>query len=143
MSELRIEVAGYLFLARLETENAPKTVALFRSMLPLETKIIHARWSGESCWIPFGEMNLDLPYENHTSHPAPGQVLLYPGGISETEILFPYGSAVFASKVGQLAGNHFLSVVEGRENLYELGRRVLWEGAKDITFVEVGSAADV
>ena len=137
MSELEIEVAGYRFLARLETAQAPKTVALFRSLLPLETKIIHARWSGESCWLPFGDMNLDLPYENHTSHPFPGQVLLYPGGISETEILFPYGAAFFGSKVGQLAGNNFLTVVEGRENLYELGRRVLWEGAKDITFKEL------
>jgi hypothetical protein len=73
-------------------------------------------------------------YENHTSHPAPGHLLLYPGGISETEILFPYGATLFASRMGQLAGNHFATIVEGGERLSELGRLVLWEGAQDIAF---------
>jgi hypothetical protein len=103
-------------------------------MLPLKTRLIQARWSGEAAWIPFGELNLDLGYENHTSYPAPGHLLLYPGGISETEILFPYGAAVFASKMGQLAGNHFASIEEGAEQLQQLGKIVLWEGAQDISF---------
>ena len=94
-------IAGDLrFLARLEEERAPKTSARFRAMLPLNTKIIQARWSGEAGWVPFGELDLDLGYENQTSYPAPGHLLLYPGGISETEILFPYGATVFA--VGSL-----------------------------------------
>ena len=61
-------------------------------------------------------------------------MILYPGGISETEILLAYGGVSFASKVGQLAGNHFLTITEGRENLAALGKLVLWEGAKDILF---------
>ena len=106
-------------------------------MLPLKTQIIQARWSGEAAWIPFGDLALDIGYENHTSHPAPGHLLLYPGGISETEILFPYGSTLFASKAGQLAGNHFATVFEGNEQLDELGRIILWKGAQDITFTEL------
>jgi hypothetical protein len=102
-------------------------------MLPLETKIVQARWSGESAWIPFGELDLDLGYENHTSYPAPGHLLLYPGGISETEILFPYGSTVFASKMGQLAGNHFATIYEGNERLADLDA-LSCEGAQEITF---------
>jgi hypothetical protein len=133
---IEIVVANLRFLARLETEKAPKTTARFRDMLPLKTKIIQARWSGEAAWIPFGELNLDLGYENHTSYPAPGHLLLYPGGVSETEILFPYGSTMFASRVGQLAGNHFATIYEGNEHLAELGKRVVWEGAQDITFEE-------
>src|SRR5215831_14954645 len=101
---------------------------------PPSAKLIHGRWSGEACWVPFGDHELDLGYENHTSHPAPGHLLLYPGGMSETEILLPYGATVFASKVGQLAGNHFATVQDGQEHLAELGKRVLWEGAQDITF---------
>jgi len=63
-------------------------------------------------------------------------LLLYPGGVSETEMLFPYGSTMFASKVGQLAGNHFATITKGQEHLKELGRRTLWEGAQDIVVEE-------
>jgi hypothetical protein len=103
-------------------------------MLPLETQIIQARWSGEAAWIPLGDLDVGLGYENHTSHPAPGHLLLYPGGISETEILFPYGATLFASRMGQLAGNHFATVIEGTEHLKQLGDLVLWKGAQEITF---------
>lgn len=128
-------IAGpYTFKACLETENAPKTVARFRSLLPYRERIIHVRWSGEGCWIPLGDLDLGLPFENHTSYPSPGQFLLYPGGISETEILLAYGGVQFASKMGQLAGNHFLTIVEGKENLVALGKMVLWQGAQDIEF---------
>ena len=135
---IEIVVADLRFLARLETEKAPRTSARFRAMLPLKTKILQARWSGEAAWIPFGELNLDLGYENHTSYPAPGHLLLYPGGLSETEILFPYGSTMFASKAGQLAGNHFATIYEGNDQLTALGQRVVWQGAQDITFEERG-----
>jgi Protein of unknown function (DUF3830) len=133
---LRIEAGGLRFAARLEESAAPRTVAAFRSLLPLRSKIIQARWSGEAAWIPFGELEVEVGFENATSYPAPGHVLLYPGGYSETEILFPYGSTCFASRLGQLAGNHFATLVEGAEQLPELGRRVLWEGAQDIAFEE-------
>ncbi|HKW70228.1 MAG TPA: DUF3830 family protein [Candidatus Dormibacteraeota bacterium] len=131
---VEIRVGGFRFLARLETRLAPKTCQAFESMLPLETQIIQARWSGEAAWIPLGELDLGLGYENHTSYPAPGQLLLYPGGISETEILFPYGSTMFASKMGQLAGNHFATIFDGNERLKELGDLVLWKGAQEIRF---------
>jgi hypothetical protein len=130
-------VSGELRLtARLEEEAAPETVAAFRRLLPLESRIIHARWSGEACWIPFGELDVGFGPENATGFPAPGQILFYPGGVSETEILFPYGSTAFASKAGALAGNHFATVLEGASALAELGRKTLWEGAQPIRFEE-------
>jgi hypothetical protein len=134
MTTLRITAGPFTFAARMEEQEAPKTCAAFRDLLPYRQKLIHARWSGEACWIPLGEFALGVGFENHTSHPAPGEVLWYPGGFSETELLFPYGATMFASKLGQLAGNHFLTIVEGREHLRELGSMVLWQGAQDIVF---------
>lgn len=134
MTTLGIKAGPYEFEARFEEVAAPKTCAKFASLLPFRQKIIHVRWSGEGCWIPLGDLDLGLSYENHTSHPAPGDIILYPGGISETEILLAYGAVCFASKVGQLAGNHFLTITGGCENLMALGRLTLWHGAQDIFF---------
>jgi hypothetical protein len=133
---LKIVAGKFAFAARLEEEAAPQTVAAFRRLLPLESKIIQARWSGQSAWIPFGELDVGIGPENATSYPSPGELLLYPGGVSETELLFPYGPTCFASKAGQLAGNHFATIVEGGERLQELGELVLWHGAQPITFTE-------
>jgi len=132
-----IRVADLHLTARLEAAAAPRTCAAFLALLPLRASLLQARWSGESAWVPLGAADLGLGAlgpENPTSHPAPGQLLLYPGGLSETEILLPYGATLFASRVGQLAGNHFATLATGREHLAEVGRRVLWHGAQDITF---------
>ena len=131
-------VAGpFRFRARFEEERAPATAAAFRRALPFESKLIQARWSGEAAWIPLGDLDFGVGLEDPTSYRGAGEILLYPGGVSETEILFPYGQTCFASKAGQLAGNHFLTIVEGREQLAELGEKVLWQGAQPIRFAAV------
>jgi hypothetical protein len=136
MAELSIRVGDLNFTARWEPE-APQTIAAIRRLLPIHDKLIHCRWSGEGCWIPFGDERLGVGYENHTSHPAPGEIIVYTGDISEAEILIAYGAVDFSSKLGQLAGNHFATITKGREQLKEMGRRVLWQGAQDITIEEV------
>ena len=122
----------------MEEAAAPKTCAAFLALLPFSNQVIHSRWSGEAVWVPLGEFDTGLGFENHTSHPSRGDILLYPGDFSETEILFAYGSRRFASKMGQLAGNHFLTVVEGAEQLHEMGRTVFWKGAQWIRFSDLG-----
>jgi Protein of unknown function (DUF3830) len=134
MPDIRITAGPFTFAARWERQAAPRTCAKFESLLPFRQRLIHVRWSGEACWIPLGDLDLALGYENATSYPAPGQIILHPCGISETEILVAYGSVQFASKVGQLAGNHFLTIVEGNERLAELGKMVLWQGAQEVEF---------
>lgn len=132
--DLRIDVGKFSFGARFETVAAPKTVSAFLEVLPFSGQIVHVRWSGEGVWIPLGERDFGVGYENATSHPHPGQIILYPGGLSETEILIAYGSVDFSSKVGQLAGNHFITLTDGLDQLPELGRTVLYGGAQDILF---------
>ncbi len=134
MADVRITAGPFAFAACFERAAAPRTCDKFAGMLPYRERLIHVRWSGEACWIPHGDLDLGLGYENATSYPAPGQLLIYPGGVSETEILLAYGSVRFASKVGQLAGNHFLTIVAGIEQLPELGRLTLWQGAQPIAF---------
>jgi hypothetical protein len=132
-TRLRITAGGQTFLAETHPD-APKTVEAFLKLLPYRQRVIHVRWSGEAVWVPLGEFELGVGFENHTSHPSVGDILFYPGGYSETELLIAYGSCSFASKMGQLAGNHFLTIVEGRERLRALGVKTLWEGAQDVLF---------
>ena len=122
------------FVATMEDAAAPATCAAFRRLLPYTQRLVHCRWSGEGCWIPLGAFQLGVGAENVTSTPGPGELLWYPGGMSETELLFPYGEVAFACRAGPLAGNHFLTIVNGREQLTDVGRRVLYEGAQVIRF---------
>jgi hypothetical protein len=137
MSKLIVRAGEFTFDARFEEQLAPKTVAAFRKAMPFESQAIHVRWSGEGVWMPLGDLDFGVSYENHTSYPAPGQIILYPGGISETEILLAYGGVHFASKMGQLAGNHFITLTSGLENLTTFGKTVLWKGAQQIRIEEI------
>lgn len=119
MTQLTMLAGGYEFLVETHPD-APKTVDAFMKLLPYQQKLIHVRWSGEGMWVPLGDFDLGVGFENHTSHPSVGDILFYPGGYSETEIILAYGSCCFASKMGQLAGNHFLTITEGKENLRAL-----------------------
>jgi hypothetical protein len=134
MTDLIVTAGPFRFGARLERDIAPKTCEAFMKRMPFESKIVHVRWSGEGVWIPLGDLDFGVGYENNTCYPSPGQIILYPGGVSETEILLAYGNVNFASKAGQLSGNHFLTLTSGLENLYTLGRKTLWEGAQAIRF---------
>ena len=136
MSEIQIAVGELRFKARFEREKSPETCVAFEKLLPFRSKIIQARWSGESAWVPLGDFDLGVGEETTTTTPAPGEILFYPAGISETEILFPYGQASFASKFGPLAGNHFLTVIDGISDLTKLGELVVWHGAQEIVFGE-------
>jgi hypothetical protein len=132
MSDVVITSGSFSFAARFETEAAPLTCEAFLKLLPFTNRLVHVRWSGEAVWVPLGDLALGVPAENATSYPSPGQVILYPGGVSETELLIGYGATRFASKAGQLAGNHFLTIVSGIEQLRAIGVAALWNGAQPI-----------
>lgn len=131
--DLQVTIAGVAFPARFEPA-APQTRAVFSRLLPHQDRLIHARWSGEACWVPLGDQAFGLGVENPLNAPKPGQVLFYPGGISEAEILIPYGPTRFACRAGALTGNHVLTLGGDLDRLANLGRDTLWTGAADIRF---------
>jgi hypothetical protein len=133
VSDVVITAGGFRFEARFETAAAPRTCRAFLTLLPFKEQLLHVRWSGEAMWVPLGDLPLGLPAENATTYPRPGEIILYPGGVSETEVLIAYGYTHFASKAGALAGNHFLTIVSGGEHLAALGKATLWKGAQPIT----------
>jgi uncharacterized protein DUF3830 len=132
VSDLLISAGPFRLTGRLETAKAPLTCTAFLKLLPFREQLLHVRWSGESTWVPLGDLEMGVPPENATVYPLPGEVLLYPGGVSETEVLIPYGRTQFGSKAGLLAGNHFMTIVSGAEHLPELGKLTLWKGAQPI-----------
>ena len=134
MDKVKVIAGPYTFTGHFEDKAAPKTVAAFVKHMPFVSKIIHVRWSGEGVWVPLGDLDFGVSFENNTCYPSPGQVVLYPGGVSETELLLAYGNVSFASKAGPLSGNHFLTLSGGLENIYALGRKTLLEGQQDIRF---------
>ena len=95
-----IEIDGHRFAAVLEKGKSPESCTAFSRLLPFESQVVHVRWSGEAMWIPLGNADFGVGYEDATSYPAPGQLLLHPKGKSEAEILIAYGSVHFASKAG-------------------------------------------
>ena len=135
MSDVVISLGPHRFGARLETAAAPLTCAAFRRLLPFTSQVIHVRWSGEAVWAPLGDLSIGVAPENATTYPHPGEVLWYPGGVSETELLIAYGRTHFASKAGSLAGNHFLTITDGLDQLPAVGTQVLWHGALPLTIV--------
>jgi hypothetical protein len=136
MDQIKMTVNDMVFVAQTHPD-APKTVEAFKKLLPYTQQLIHVRWSGEGVWVPLGEWSLGVPFENHTSHPSMGDILFYPGGYSETEIILAYGACSFSSKLGQLAGNHFLTITQGKERLAELGKKILWQGAQTVVFESI------
>jgi len=134
-SSVRITIGTKIFFARLQRDLAPQSCARLEQLLPYCGSLIHARWSGESCWSPLTPVwrsGSILPAENATGNPAAGQILLFAGALSEPELLVTYGTSRFACNAGPLAGNPVLTIENGLSDLAELGREILWHGAKDL-----------
>lgn len=134
VGRVKISAGASTFFASWENELSPNTCRAFKSILPFSRKLIHARWSGEACWIPLGTLDLGITPENAISRPEPGQILFYSADISETEISIPYGQTRFCSSAGELAGNRILTITEGLDDLARLGKSTLWNGSCDIRF---------
>jgi hypothetical protein len=128
-------IGGEIFQARFRYDLAPRSCDLLGRLLPYHGELVHAQWSGQSCWSPLdscwppGEW---LPPENAIAYPSLGEILLFGGDLSEPELLIAYGPSRFASKAGPLAGNPVLTIEDRLARLVELGRQILRRGAVDL-----------
>jgi len=128
MFHLRAEDAT--FHGELCTEVAPESVAALRELTPIESELIHVRWSGNAVWVEIDDLSLPgLPRENHTVYPSRGDVLLYPGYRNVQEILVACGPTCFKSQAGELAGNHVATLDAAPDELRALEDRTLYGGA--------------
>lgn len=137
VTQLEFDIDGQVFVADLLEDEAPRSVEALREFLPLESELMHVRWSGHATWVNIDEIDLpEIPRENHTVYPSRGDILLYPGYRNEQEILVPCGPTCFKSPAGELAGNHVATLDASREALAELEAETLRTGAKDIVVRE-------
>jgi hypothetical protein len=138
MGELEFDIDGEVYTAELLEDEAPRSVEAIRDFLPLESQLMHVRWSGHATWVNIDEIELpEIPRENHTVYPSRGDILLYPGYRNEKEILVPCGSTCFKSPAGELAGNHVAKLDATQEELREIEQDTLKNGQKEIVVREV------
>ncbi len=96
-TQIEIELAGRVVTATLLEEEAPRTCAAFRALLPLEGQATNTKWSGDMLhfWGPDrpnrGSIGLRVePVENPTRFHWPGYIYYYP---EWSGIRIPYGDA--------------------------------------------------
>jgi hypothetical protein len=134
MSTLELDIEGDVYTAELLEDKAPKNIEAMREFLPLETDVMHVRWSGHAVWANIDEIDLpEVPRENHTVYPSRGDILFYPGYRNEQEILIACGPTCFKSPAGELAGNHVGTLDVSDEELVSLEQSTLDTGKKDAT----------
>lgn len=137
MTQLAFDVDGTVYTADLLETEAPESVAALRRLLPLESDLLHVRWSGYATWVNIDDYELpELPRENHTVYPSRGDVLLYPGYRNDQEILIACGPTCFKSPAGEIAGNHVATLDASRAELAALEEATLESGAQPITIRE-------
>jgi hypothetical protein len=131
-SRVLLAVGSYAFRGTVEHETAPLAATWLVKQFPLKGALQHACWSGEAAWLPLGGTPRLVP-ENATSHPRPGQILLYAGMASQAELLIPYGVCAFASKAGTLAGSPVITLDGSLEDLLAIGRLLIAKGVQALT----------
>jgi hypothetical protein len=130
-SRVLLAAGPYEFAGTLELNTAPVAVDWLVNQFPLKGTVRHACWSGEAAWLPLSGTP-QLAAESPTTHPRPGQILLYAGTISEAELLLPYGACAFASKAGSLAGSPVIALDGPLEDLRALGSLLIVKGVQPL-----------
>lgn len=134
MSAIELDIDGTVLRGELLEAAAPESVAAVRDLLPMESTLLHVRWSGYATWVNLEGTGLpEVPRENHTVYPSRGDVLLYPGYQNDKELLISCGPTCFKSPAGEQAGNHIATLDATPETLQSIETTTLEEGAQAVT----------
>ena len=136
MQDIELESGHFRAVGRLLPDMAPQTCGWFLAKLPFEVRVVQAVWSGMAVFADLAGAAHDVPFENITSYPATGSILLYPGNAQGNagEIYIPYGGNKFCCPIGQIAGNHFMTLTASMETLRDFGRLVRYGGEQTLHF---------
>jgi hypothetical protein len=149
MKHIKMASSKFTFIARLEEKKSPQTCKWFLNLLPFTGDMIQVLWSGFACFIlldsssqyeglPATDVDHTVPFENPIRIPSKGEIIMYPGNMPHLqeggEIFMAWGPCKITCQNGNLMGNHFLTIVEGNENLEEFGITVLTKGAQTMCF---------
>lgn len=131
------EVEGVRAVAELHEELSPAATAAFWDALPMDTTLMHAKWSGEVCFFrPGPGLAKITELENPVCSLYPGTLVMRPGG---TEALMAYGVGEYRWAIGTDYTTRIARIVENAQPFLAVLRRMHDEGEKRIT---VTRAAD-
>ncbi|HKM50051.1 MAG TPA: DUF3830 family protein [Candidatus Bathyarchaeia archaeon] len=132
MTRIELTIGGQRFEADLLNEQAPKTCDAFLKCLPIDTKIYHAAWSGDSLVFLLHEQKnwTAVPEENVSIYGSAGEIMWHGGGHQEFQLV--HGCAQFRWKTGPLRSNIFARIENDLKSFDALARRIQKEGAMSL-----------
>jgi hypothetical protein len=123
---INVVVGDLQFEAALLVDAAPTTCQALLAALPIESRVIHAMWSGHLIIATPIDLGLTR-VENEVTIPVPGDLLYHQ---RHQEIAIAYGEAQFQEPIGPVYVARFAHLEGDLEALARLGSRVQLEGAK-------------
>lgn len=150
IKEIEIQIGDTTFIAKLLPEKAPKTVAAFLSILPLESVTWHQFWSGQGLQchdLKLKQMardhrlwpNADFPdyTENPSIYGSAGEVGFYPVGHG---LFITYGKCRFFGPPEGVEPTYIFAKINDKlDELYQLGRQIGRKGEQKIILRERAS----
>jgi hypothetical protein len=147
IKEIEIQIGEKLFIAELLPEKAPKTVAAFLSILPLESVTWHQFWSGQGLQchdLRLKQMARDnglwptADFPDYTENPSiygsAGEVGFYPIGHG---LFITYGKCRFYGPPEGVEPTYIFAKINNKlDELYELGKQIGRKGEQKIILRE-------
>ncbi len=137
--ELIFPDSNIIAVAKLCEREAPISCEALWKILekPLEEKLYHGHETGPELWFYISPIP-DLPYENATMFPIPGDLLLYhyegqkPKGEKVYDIGIYYGRGHSLLNVGWTPGNIVATVTENLEGIVSVAKNINARGPERI-----------